>query len=309
LVADRSERREWWQGLRSTLSRRSPPAPRADQLLRLAEAQETGNAAYLIAALTEPALRGRATQALGALRSLEAVPALLRLLDARDPSVRVEAARTLGAIGEPSTVAPLIEVAERDEEIPVRTWAVGAVGQIAGPTAMSGLRGLLTDPSPSVRRAAAQALADHGDVRGLQAIAAIRRRERFTPRTMRAARPSAPVDVEIALTLAVTWGAATAAVAATLPGGWSWLGEAGVALVFREIWLRFGERAARRLGVYSPERGFKLRWEATLTAYLVAAVQTAVLGFVISRRAALLSVFFLALRIAKHLAERRELEA
>jgi HEAT repeat protein len=54
-------------------------------------------------------IRGDAAAALGALRSENALPALLRLLEDRQPEVREAAARALGDLGLPDAVEPLIE--------------------------------------------------------------------------------------------------------------------------------------------------------------------------------------------------------
>ena len=54
-------------------------------------------------------IRDEAAAALGALRTPNAVPELLRLLNDRQSEVREAAARALGDIGRTETVAPLIE--------------------------------------------------------------------------------------------------------------------------------------------------------------------------------------------------------
>jgi HEAT repeat protein len=53
--------------------------------------------------------RAETAAALGTLRNADAVPALIRLLDDRQPEVREAAARALGDIGSTEAVAPLIE--------------------------------------------------------------------------------------------------------------------------------------------------------------------------------------------------------
>jgi HEAT repeat protein len=148
--------------------------------------------------------------ALGKLGGPEAIPPLVRLLDARDAGVRSTAARALGAVEDRSAAGPLLEVAERDENVVVRSWAISALSRIGDPAVTPSLVVLLVDESPSVRRGAATALAELGDARGVKAVDAIWKRERFTPRFLRGARPGAPVGPVTAITLTLAWATATA---------------------------------------------------------------------------------------------------
>jgi hypothetical protein len=306
-MAHKAELREWWRAFRRVFE--PDPTPRAEpgQFERLEAARRSGDVDYLVAALTEPALRRSAARALAELEDPAALEPLVRMLKVHDDSARSAAARALGALGDRAAVRPLLEVAENDENVGVRSWAVSALGQIDDAEARLHLAAFLDDPSPSVRRAAAMSLAELGDPRGARAVDAIRRGERFTPRFLRGARPRAPVKAAVALMLAAGWIAATVAVVAETDGAIAWIGEGLVAVVFREVWLRLRERAATRLGLYSSERSVKLRWEAVLGVYLRAGVATAVVGVATSRRAVLLSTFFLSLALARHWAERRQL--
>jgi hypothetical protein len=113
-----------------------------------------------------------------------------------------------------------------------------------------------------------------------------------------------PVGTFTAIALAAAWTAATIA-CLEVSSGFEWLVEGLVALVFREVWLRAREHRATRARNFSPERGVKLGWEGVVVVYIQAALCTSVLGFMIPKHAALLSVWFLALRLATHFAELR----
>jgi HEAT repeat protein len=79
-------------------------------------------------------------QALGALRDPKAVPVLLKLLNARDPFLQLQAAESLGDIGAPAAVGPLLALAQDEsKEALVVNRAIEALGKIGDPTTVPAL--------------------------------------------------------------------------------------------------------------------------------------------------------------------------
>jgi hypothetical protein len=180
---------------------RNAPEPEArwraaDALGRIGKAA-TPAAAELVAALSDrdPLVRGVAVRAIGelapevpgampglvalfpdveAIRAVsrfgpagaDAVPRLIELLRHEDPTVRWQAARTLGKVREPAvpSVPELVRLTGSDSESLVREHAAEAIGDI-GPAAAAGIPALvqaLKDPVPRVRRDAVRALGQMG---------------------------------------------------------------------------------------------------------------------------------------------------
>jgi HEAT repeat protein len=92
------------------------------------------------------------------------------LVDA-DRNLRRAAAESLGAIGDPQAVPPLL-LALEDEHWSVRCAAAGALGQIRSTKATSALLARLHDDDQTVRRAAVAALGELGDTRAAARLAA-----------------------------------------------------------------------------------------------------------------------------------------
>src|SRR3954468_1169558 len=82
-----------------------------------------------------------AIEALGALRAREAVPGLIRLLDA-DLWLQFAAVAALGEIGDPRAVQPLLEAVANDM---LAEPSVDALGRIAAPESLPRLLSLLAD--------------------------------------------------------------------------------------------------------------------------------------------------------------------
>ncbi len=113
----------------------------------------------LLAAYDSLPLPGRisALDILGRIRSLEAVPLLLRALKDTHPDLRARAACALGHIGDPGFAAPLLD-ALRDAEWPVRATAARALGRIGARAAIQALCRALGDGQWWVRANAGEAL-------------------------------------------------------------------------------------------------------------------------------------------------------
>jgi hypothetical protein len=87
------------------------------------------------------------------------VSALIDALQAEDETVRLDAAYTLGAIGEPAVPALIEQLYDDSEDL--RRHATFALG--ANDAAVSALTETLTDENPSIRASAAYALGDIGE--------------------------------------------------------------------------------------------------------------------------------------------------
>jgi HEAT repeat protein len=85
------------------------------------------------------------------------------LVDA-DRNLRRAAAESLGAIGDPQAVPPLL-LALEDEHWSVRCAAAGALGRIRSGKSLPALLARLQDDDQTVRRAAVAALGELGDTR------------------------------------------------------------------------------------------------------------------------------------------------
>ena len=106
--------------------------------------------------------RAVTVELLGRFQALVAAEDVIGLLH-HDPSVevRARAARSLGRMGSPRALPPLL-VCLNDSPVAVRAMTIWALGEIGGPEARSALRSTLLGPSHQVRWLAAEALAALG---------------------------------------------------------------------------------------------------------------------------------------------------
>ncbi|MBC9724722.1 HEAT repeat domain-containing protein [Streptomyces sp. TRM68367] len=102
------------------------------------------------------ARRGRAAQVLGQLRHRPAAPSLCRLLDDRDPEVRLAATRALGRTGDPMAVPYLLRSLHGPRTVPYKV--VTAALASLGPAAQLRVAAGLQDPTPLVRAVAIEVL-------------------------------------------------------------------------------------------------------------------------------------------------------
>jgi HEAT repeat protein len=153
----------------------------AERAGRIRAAKERGDVPYLTEALRDPDHRWLAAKYLGDLGAVQAAEQLIRLLDAADPQVRIAAAQTLGRIRAPAARPRLQEVAFDDEEPGVRSWAIGALGEIGDRDDVDLLLPLLDDPSLRVRGATALALGRIGDPKALVPLRSARSKLRRSP--------------------------------------------------------------------------------------------------------------------------------
>jgi HEAT repeat protein len=84
-------------------------------------------------------------RALAMLGATGSVPTMVKLLDSREATVREATIKSLGKLGSPVAVDPLIAAARRDEEPFLRKTAIQALGDIADPKAIAVLIEMLFD--------------------------------------------------------------------------------------------------------------------------------------------------------------------
>jgi hypothetical protein len=182
-----------WAGLgtsddRSVLGPRFTVEAASDRLDALVELAEHGRAGE----------RSLALQAIGALRSPDAVEPLARILEREpDETLRVDAARALAATGVPAAAPPLRAALSTGTSVQ-REAVAEALGLLGDAASRDPLTALLAFPSAPVRAAAADALERLGDPAAAPALAArlgdddgkVRRRVRRA--LVRVGAPEAP---------------------------------------------------------------------------------------------------------------------
>jgi HEAT repeat protein len=134
------------------------PSEETDARVRLFEARDRGDVAYLLDALRDPRDRFLAARFLGELKAREAVRPLTQLLRAGDRATRSSAAEALAKIGEAEAVPELIERLRQEEDVVPRTFAITALGKLGDERALKPLCDLLADDDVLVRQSAADAL-------------------------------------------------------------------------------------------------------------------------------------------------------
>ena len=107
-------------------------------------------------------VRGSAADVLGAIGSEAAISGLLKLVEHSDYYVRRSVAYALGNIGSEAAISGLLKLVEHSDYY-VRWSAAGALGKIGDKKAIPGLLKLLEDSNPYVRSSAADALGSIGD--------------------------------------------------------------------------------------------------------------------------------------------------
>jgi HEAT repeat protein len=105
--------------------------------------------------------RVRAASALGAIGT-PATPDVIRAVRDGRPDVQEAAAQALGAIGDTTATAALIQVLSESDYVAVRVQSLGALGQIGGAASEQAAAAALADEDAGVRLAAVEALSDIG---------------------------------------------------------------------------------------------------------------------------------------------------
>lgn len=155
-------------------------------LIRLYERRGSPAGAVADLRSRNAARRGRAAQVLGRLDHRPAAPSLCRLLDDRDPDVRLAAARALGRIGDPVAVPHLLRSLHGTRTVPPTTViaALASLGSDAYSRVAAGLR----DPAPLVRAVTIEVLGVTGAIARTPEIVRALREDPDTEVRIRAAR-------------------------------------------------------------------------------------------------------------------------
>lgn len=147
-----------------------PPRVVSQALLRLGHGAEPA----LVEALDEEdeLIRAVAVEILGLSSAVSASRVVQSCLTG-DPSleVRIRAARSLGRVGLPGALRPLLDATRPDQPAPLRAVAARALGELGHPSAVPVLRDLLMDPVHRVASNAGRSLAMLGD-KGITALRA-----------------------------------------------------------------------------------------------------------------------------------------
>ena len=109
---------------------------------------------------SDPGLAKPALKAVGEIGSEEATQDVANRLVADDPSVRSQAARSLGLIGDTRAIDPLTDVLENDEADEVRASAAWALNQIGTERAFDAVRPYADDRAYLVQTEAEKAATD-----------------------------------------------------------------------------------------------------------------------------------------------------
>lgn len=150
-----------------------------EKLLRLQDAKDEGDVAYLLEALRDARHRYMAANLLGELKAQEAITPLITLLHAGDRVARSSAADALANIGATEAIPALIERTREEAEVVPRTWAISALGRLGDDRALVPLCELLHDPNGVIRGSAAQALGRLGHPAAIEPLRASAARENW----------------------------------------------------------------------------------------------------------------------------------
>jgi len=138
------------------------PSKRLQAVKALGSSKDSKAIEYLIKALADSDVRvqAKAVQMLGDMRATESTQILLQRLVLRtsDANMKQLIIVSLGKIGDPSAVRPLIELLQQDLDAATRGTAIFALGELGAPEALDVLdRIAQTDSDPTLRRVASEA--------------------------------------------------------------------------------------------------------------------------------------------------------
>jgi HEAT repeat protein len=150
---------------------------------RVFDAHRAQDVETLISVLgDDPENRAWAARYLGKIGDPRAVAPLIRLLSVRDFQARAAAARALGKLRAVEAIPALLESVDSGPEDVMRAWAIDALGRIGSDEAAPKLIGLLENPHAGLRCTAAAALGRIGDARALPELRQAAARERWRHR-------------------------------------------------------------------------------------------------------------------------------
>lgn len=172
-TADNEEERSQALGALAAASGDPRPEVRSTACVSLAELQM--DQAWEIIALclsdTVPEVRQCAAIALGTLGTAEAFPALLEALQEGPPDLRFQAASSLVEVDAAAAYEPLVAALE-DSDPEVLGAVALALGAIGNPACADKIAEFVDHGAPLTRLDAAYALAELGDIRALETLAA-----------------------------------------------------------------------------------------------------------------------------------------
>ena len=156
---------------RSLNSNSSSPTPRVHALEAVKDLGEVEHGPEVIAALSaaEPITRFAAALTAGGLKLQAAHEPLLAIANDRDSNVRIAVRYALHRLGD-THLSHDLEKYARDPRKDVRGNTAMVLGMLEEPSALKVLQVLRTDPEPSVRQQAAEAMWRLGDDSGMEAL-------------------------------------------------------------------------------------------------------------------------------------------
>ena len=119
----------------------------------------------------DPSVRHDAVKALGEIGDKQSVNPLIDLLNDRDSNLRRSVVVALGKIGDPSIIEALMTTL-KDENANVRHHSAVALGKIGKPAVRPLVEAALKDENAAVRKAAAQALGKIDDLSAIETLMA-----------------------------------------------------------------------------------------------------------------------------------------
>jgi HEAT repeat protein len=154
-----------------------------DPLLRQRQAYAERDVDYLVRALrTDGAYRSQAARYLRKLGAREAIPDLIRALNANDPATRCAVVRALGSLGATEAAARLADLARSDPHHAVRGWAIRSLGELRALDQIELMRSFLADEDPRTRACGAIALGVLGEPMFIPEIEGAAKREPWSRR-------------------------------------------------------------------------------------------------------------------------------
>jgi len=143
----------------------------------IVQARREGDVGLLVKALTDPENRAWAARYLGDIGDPKATRPLVRLLSVQDFQSRAAAAIALGKLRAVEAVPALLACVDRAPEDVMRAWAIDALGKIGSDQAVPRLIQELGNPDRILWRSAAVALGAIGDARAVPALEQAARQE------------------------------------------------------------------------------------------------------------------------------------
>lgn len=143
------------------LMKSTSPAVRREAVRDIGRMRQPSSMNILCEALEKDAdfgVRAMAAEALGNMRSKEAVPSLVKALNDKNRNVRSSAIVAFGYIRDKNSVQPLVEYLKKETDLGLRLSAVNVMGVIGSDEAGPALIEMLEGQNPRLSSVAAQSL-------------------------------------------------------------------------------------------------------------------------------------------------------